>query len=72
MTFQDFKRHLISLGITFVATFLLVTGLAMSQDNFVFSKDAVIITVLSAASAGARAVAKIVYELCYSFLSTKK
>jgi hypothetical protein len=72
MTMKTFYRHLISAGITFIATFFLVVGFAISQDTFVFSKDALMAVIASAMAAAARALGKIIYELCYTLLSAKK
>lgn len=66
------KRHLVSLGITFVATFFLVMSFEISDPDFVFSAISIRALAMSALIAGARAVAKIVYELCYDLLSKKK
>lgn len=72
MTMNTFYRHLISAGITFVATFFLVAGLAISQENFILSKEALVLVAVSAMTAAARALGKIVYEFCYTLLSAKK
>ena len=56
------KRHLISAGVTFVSTFLLVFAVAVGSDGFVFSKASLYALGGSAAVAGVRAVAKIVVE----------
>ena len=72
MTKENIKRHLISLGITFVASFFLVVGFQLSDPNFVFTIVAIKAVVLSGLIAATRAVAKIVYEICYNLLSTKE
>lgn len=72
MTLQDLYRHLISLGITFVATFFLVMSFEVTSPNFVFSAMTIKVVALSGLIAASRSVAKIIYELCYNFLSTKK
>ena len=72
MTKENIKRHLISLALTFVASFFLVTGFQLSSPDFVFSADAIRIAALAGLISGTRAVAKIVYEFCYNFLSTNK
>ena len=66
------KRHLISSGITFVATFFLVVSFAIGSDDFVFSKSSFVALVISGLIAGTRAVAKIIYEIAYNLLSSKK
>jgi hypothetical protein len=68
---NNIKRHLISLAITFVATFLLVVCFQISSDEFVFSKTSLVALALSGLIAGTRAVAKIIYELAYNLLSSK-
>lgn len=72
MTKENIKRHLISLVLTFLATFFLVVGFEMADPNFVFSAVSIKIVALAGLIAGARAVAKIVYEISYNYLSPKK
>lgn len=69
MTKEALKRHLISLAITFVATFFLVMSFEISDPAFVFTATSLKVLALSALIAGARAVAKIIYEIAYSLLS---
>lgn len=71
MTTENILRHLRSLLVTFVASFLLVVAFEISSDDFVFSVEALKITTLAGLIAGARAVAKIIYELAYNYLFKK-
>lgn len=66
------KRHVISLGITFLASFFLVVSFAVMSDQFTFSVAAIKSIAIAGLIAGSRAVAKIVYELCYNYLSNKR
>lgn len=59
---QNLKRHLISAGITFASTFGLTLALAVQENSFTFSREALIALVFSALVAGVRAVAKIAVE----------
>jgi len=69
MTNYALKRHMISIGITFVSTFFLVISFEIGNPDFVFSTDAIKVVALSGITAGARAVGKMIYELCYSLLN---
>ena len=71
MTKETIKRHLISLFITFIATFLLVIAFEFKSDDFVFSVDAIKIVMLSGVVAGARAVFKLVYEIVFNYTSSR-
>jgi hypothetical protein len=71
MTKDAIIRHLISAGITFVATFFLIFALGLGEETFTFSKDAVVALAGSALVAGVRALAKIIYEIAYDILNTK-
>lgn len=66
------KRHLVSAGITFVATFFLVVGFELSSPDFVFTKVALQTVAVSALVAGTRALAKVIYECSLELLSKKK
>ena len=68
---EHIKRHLISAGITFVATFFLIFSFGIGSDSFTFSKDALLALAGSALVAGVRALAKIIYEVAYDILQTK-
>lgn len=68
MTLEAIKRHLVSLVVTFVATFLLVISFEISNPDFNFSLDALRVLAVSGIVAGARSVAKIVYEVVYDLL----
>ncbi len=69
---ENIKRHLISATITFLATFFLVVAFALKDDTFVITKTSIQAVLFSGIVAGVRAVSKVVYELCYSLLSTKE
>lgn len=71
MTKETIKRHLISLFITFIATFLLVIAFEFKSDDFIFSVDAIRIVILSGIVAGARAVFKLIYEIVLSYVSSR-
>lgn len=68
MSITTFKRHIVSLLVTFVATFLLVISFEISDPDFVFSTTTLRVLALSGLIAGARSVAKIVYEIVYDLL----
>jgi len=72
MTKENIKRYLVSSGVTFLGSFFLIVGGTMMQDDFVFTKTAVYAATFSGLMVGARAVAKIVYEIGYDLLSTKE
>ena len=57
------KRHLISMGVTFVGFFLLTFGAALLSDTFVFNQSAITAIAISATIAGFRGIAKLIYEL---------
>lgn len=71
-TKANIKRHLISAAITFVATFLFFfCGLVMTEQ-FKFTWDALYAASLGGFIAGARAVAKIIYEVAGEVLSSEE
>ena len=72
MTKTTIKRYLISSLVTFLGSFFLVTGGIMMEQDFMFTKAAIIAATFSGLMVGARAVAKIVYEVGYDLLSAKK
>lgn len=67
----NFKDHLISAGITFVATFFLMMSLTISNTNFTWTKESIQAGVVAATVAATRSLAKIIYELCSELLSKK-
>lgn len=72
MTKETIKRHLISLGLTFVATFFLYVGLMIKDDAFIFTTTALQGIFVGGVIAATRAIAKVIYEICYDLLSVKK
>ncbi len=72
MTKEDLKRHAISAGITFVATFAFFFFGLVATESFKFSWDALYAASLGAFIAATRAVAKIIYEWAAELLSSKK
>ena len=71
LTKDTIKRHLISLAITFFATFLLVVSGAVMSPDFDFTKDAILGIIAGGLVAGARAIAKVIYEVVYDIAQTK-
>lgn len=67
----NFKDHLISAGITFVATFFLVMSFTISDVNFAWTKESIQATIVAAVIAATRSLAKVIYELCYQLLKKK-
>lgn len=72
MNQEIIKRHAVSATITFLATFAFVFFGLVMQDTYELSKDAILAAFSGASIAGARAVAKIIYELASEFLFSNK
>jgi len=72
MTKENIKRYIISSLVTFLGSFFLIVGGTMMQSDFVFTKTAIYAATFSGLMVGARAVAKIVYEIGYDLLSSNK
>ena len=69
---QDIKRHLISAGITFIATFVMMICAFISADNFVFSKTTILAGIVGAIFTASRASVKIIYEVCVMLTSKEE
>lgn len=59
---KEFKRHLISAGITFGSTFIAILAVTFQDPTFSFSKEALGVALTSAFLAGVRTVAKLIVE----------
>lgn len=69
---EKVTEHLESAAITFIATFALFFCGLVASDNFNFSWDAAYAASLSSLVVATRAVAKIIYQWAYDYLSSSK
>jgi len=69
---ETIKRHLISAGVTFVATFAVIFSAGIMDINFIFDKVSITALLGGALMAAVRAVAKIIREVSLSLLSNKE
>lgn len=65
---KKYKKTIESILITFTATFVLVVGMELSRDDFIFSQDTLVALAVSGTVAGVRAIARIAVDITKDLL----
>lgn len=66
---KTITEHLESAAITFVATFAVIFGLAISDQSFTFSRETLAAAAIAALTVAVRATALIIVDFAKSFMA---